>query len=223
MFFFKSKLIEKQQGKKQHATTPSTTYSNVTNTDNKSSQLSYKSILKNFFNNFSLFIFGTIFSIATCFLLISLTYFLRRSFNIIDYKTSSKNISYNIEQNKSQIYMNCHFCYLAVWSTTSFFSLIFPIFFFCHLLSTKCFNAAGQNESKFKSISQFVICSLHFFTQSSSNQSKKNEKNERIEPLKIKDFCVKILLTTLLWIITGYKKFIFFILNFKFNRFKKIF
>lgn len=193
-------MLEKQ-GKKQHATTPSTTYSNATNTDNKSSQLSYKSIIKNFLNNFGIFIAGTLFSAVTCFLLISLTYFLRLSFNIIDYKTAkSENLSYNIEQNISQIYMNCNFCYLAVWSTTSCFSLIFPVFLFVHLLRTKCFNSNGPSESKLTSISQYLINSLHFFTQSSSNP---NKKNERIEPLKLKDFIVKILLTTLLWIITG--------------------
>lgn len=202
MFFFKSKMLEKQQGKKQNPATPSTTFSNVTNTDNKSSQLSYKSILKNFVNNFSLFIIGTLFSIFTCFLLITLTYLLRRSFNIVDYKINRKNISFNIEQNISQIYMNCNFCYLAVWSTTSFFSLIFPFFLFFHSLTTKCFNTAAPNDSKLKSMSRFVISSLHFFS-SSSNPNKKNEKSDRIEPLKLKDFCVKILLTTLLWITTG--------------------
>jgi hypothetical protein len=51
-------------------------------------------------------------------------------------------------------------------------------------------------------MSRFVISSLHFFS-SSSNPNKKNEKSDRIEPLKLKDFCVKILLTTLLWITTG--------------------
>lgn len=234
LFFIKNKLNERNWSRR-HAS-PSGTLTNMTNENQtQKSQISLKSLLRNFLNNIGLFFMGLSVSILTCSFLILSTFLLRKSFNIIDHDiVQTDNFTYNIEPvNVTMIYMNCNFCYFAVWTTTSCFSLVYPVYFIYKLFSTNCFRKKSSHTEQFtlstsvssnsdtqqqqqqqsqeqqlklnanSSVSQFIVTSLHFFNQNS------NRKIEKIEPIKIKLFCFKIVLTTLLWILTG-KIFVYF-------------
>lgn len=189
LFFFKNQF-------RKHAASPSVTLTN----ENNKSQITYKSILKILLNNFSLFIFGSVFSVISCTLLIMLTYLLRKTFNIIDYEINSDNFSYNIEHNVSYVNLNCNFCYFAVWTTTSCFTLAFPCFFIYYITSAICLKAFKSNDEKPASICRFLVTSFHFFNKITTSL---DNKTVRIEPIKLREFCIKILLTTILWILTG--------------------
>ena len=135
--------------------------------------------------------------LLTCLSFLLMTYCLRHAFLVHkkdQYQFNSTSLNETTTHGFSDY--SCPFCYLIVWSTTCFLTLMYPLYILIYLLNCKC----GSKDSKdSRSLNKLVVDSIKSF------YVVPNQKNERVESTRLKhDLVLKIAAITVFWILTGY-------------------